>query len=248
MFTELAPGSDVSALSGSYRRIYPTRFTQSSHVFGDTVEVLESLRAKGYLLAVTTTKRTPIARDLVAALGLTDHLDLVRGTDDFPAKPSPEVIHRALAELGAQGTRMVGDTTHDIKAGRAADLSTYAVCRPGATHDRERLVTASPTTRRRACSRCSTSSDLSSGRVGLQFRVRPLQIVDSSSAGRRTAVRHAPHDRLDAVTTPSTTDSASGGRLTPRRSCPDGPARPHRARPRPPAPGKPPGRSMPGCA
>jgi phosphoglycolate phosphatase len=144
MFTELAPGSDVSALSGSYRRIYPTRFTQSSRVFGDTVEVLESLRAKGYLLAVTTTKRTPMARDLVAALGLTDHLDLVQGTDDFPAKPSPEVIHRALAELGAQGTWMVGDTTHDIKAGRAADLSTYAVCRPGATHDRERLVTASP--------------------------------------------------------------------------------------------------------
>lgn len=144
LFADLAETDAVPGLCDTYRRIYPTRFTRSSRLFADSVEVLEALRAKGYLLAVTTTKRSAMARDLVTALGLDKHLDLVQGTDDFPAKPAADVIHRALATLDSQGTWMVGDTTHDIGAGRAAGLSTYAVCRPEATHDRETLATAWP--------------------------------------------------------------------------------------------------------
>ncbi|WP_114202448.1 HAD family hydrolase [Janibacter anophelis] len=144
MFTALAPTADIAALSATYRRIYPTRFTQSSRPFDESAEVLEQLRARGYLLAVTTTKGSPVARELVTALGLAEHLDHVQGTDGFPAKPAPDVIHRALGELDADGTWMVGDTTHDIGAGRAAGLRTYAVCRPGATHDRDTLAAADP--------------------------------------------------------------------------------------------------------
>lgn len=144
MFATLSPGGDVAALSASYRRIYPTRFTQRSAPFVDTVEVLEALRAKGYLLAVTTTKRSEMARALVTALGLADHLDHVQGTDGFPAKPAPDVIQRALTALDADGVWMVGDTTHDVRAGQAAGLLTYAVCRPEATHDRETLAAAAP--------------------------------------------------------------------------------------------------------
>ncbi|MDN5717419.1 MAG: HAD family hydrolase [Janibacter sp.] len=144
MFAALAPDGDASALTAAYKRIYPRRFTLHTRPFGDTVRVLEELRSRGYLLAVTTTKHSPMARDLVTALGLADHLDLVQGTDGFPAKPAPDVIHRALAALEAEGTWMVGDTTHDIEAGRAAGLRTYAVCRPEATHDRETLAAATP--------------------------------------------------------------------------------------------------------
>lgn len=144
MFTALAPEADTAALCAAYRRIYPARFTRSSRVFDDTIEVLSSLRGRGFLLAVTTTKRSAMARDFVAALGLEPHLHLVQGTDDFPAKPAPDVIHRALATLGAEGTWMVGDTTHDIGAGHAAGLRTYGVCRPEATHDRATLAAAAP--------------------------------------------------------------------------------------------------------
>lgn len=144
MFRALAPQSDVDALAAAYRRIYPTRFTRTSRVFEDTVEVLQVLRSRGYLLAVTTTKGTPMARDLVAALGLTDLLDHVQGTDGFPAKPAPDVIHHALAALEAEGAWMVGDTTHDVGAGKAAGLPTFAVGRPGATHDRATLAAAEP--------------------------------------------------------------------------------------------------------
>jgi len=143
-FTVLTPDADPDALAATYRRIYPTRFTRGSSPFAEVPQVLTSLRERGYLLAVTTTTGTPMARDLVTALGIAEHLDLVQGTDGFPAKPAPDVLLRALAALGARGTWMVGDTTHDIGAGQAAGLSTYAVCRPEATHDREVLATAGP--------------------------------------------------------------------------------------------------------
>ncbi|WP_068252312.1 HAD family hydrolase [Janibacter corallicola] len=143
-FARLAPDGDPAALSASYRRIYPARFTRSSAPFAEVPEVLATLRERGWLLAVTTTKGTAMARDLVTALGLAEHLDHVQGTDGFPAKPAPHVIHRALGALGAEGSWMVGDTTHDIEAGRAAGLATYAVCRPEATHPRDVLASAAP--------------------------------------------------------------------------------------------------------
>lgn len=144
MFGALAPEGDGEIMSAAYKRIYPTRFTRHSTPFADTVPVLQALRERGYLLAVTTTKGGAMARDLVAALDLTEHLDLVQGTDGFAPKPAPDAVHRALATLDAEGTWMVGDTTHDIGAGQAAGLRTYAVCRPEATHDRATLASARP--------------------------------------------------------------------------------------------------------
>jgi phosphoglycolate phosphatase len=75
-------------------------------------------------------------------MGLAPHVDCVQGTDDFPHKPAPDVLLRALAALGCEGRWMVGDTPGDVLAGRAAGLSTYAVCWGGpAPGD---LVTAAP--------------------------------------------------------------------------------------------------------
>ena len=48
------------------------------------------------------------------------YFDHVQGTDGFPAKPSPDVIHRALDGLG--GTKeeclFVGDSSADMEAAR----------------------------------------------------------------------------------------------------------------------------------
>ncbi|WP_338748209.1 HAD family hydrolase [Janibacter alittae] len=144
LFGVVAETDAVPGLCDTYRRIYPQRYTDNSTPFAEVVQVLTALRERGYLLAVTTTKRSAMARDVVTALGLSDHLDHVQGTDDFPAKPAPDVIEHALRTLGAEGAWMVGDTTHDIGAGQAAGLSTFAVCRPEATHDRATLAAASP--------------------------------------------------------------------------------------------------------
>lgn len=142
MYAHFVPRERVSALVDAYRRIYALRFTRSSRPFPGVPEVLAELRARGFRLAVATTKRSDLAVRFVAAMGLADALDHVQGSDGFPHKPAPDVVFRALAALGADGAWMVGDTTYDIAAGKAAGLATYAVT--WGTHDAATLATADP--------------------------------------------------------------------------------------------------------
>jgi len=142
MYAAFAPSARVADLAAAYRRIYPERFTRQTRPFAGVPEALATLRARGFRLAVATTKRSDMARRLVAALRLDDALDVVQGTDGFPHKPAPDVVLRALAALDAEGVWMVGDTVHDIEAGRAAGLATYAVT--WGTHDADRLRAARP--------------------------------------------------------------------------------------------------------
>lgn len=142
MYAAFAPAEHVAALADAYRRIYPQRFTRTSRPFPGVPEVLAELRAAGFALAVATTKRTDMARRFVAAMGLDGALDHVQGTDGFPHKPAPDVVLRALAALDAEGTWMVGDTTHDVGAGKAAGLRTFAVT--WGTHDADTLAAAAP--------------------------------------------------------------------------------------------------------
>ncbi|WP_228530802.1 MULTISPECIES: HAD family hydrolase [Myxococcaceae] len=142
MYAELAPGEHVAALCAHYREYYPRHFTDHSRPFPGVVEALTTLRERGYLLAVATTKRTDMARRFVEAMGLSPLLHHVQGTDGFAHKPAPDVVLRALAALGTQGLWMVGDTTLDMGAGRAAGLRTYALT--WGTHPKELLRTAEP--------------------------------------------------------------------------------------------------------
>ncbi len=141
MYNQFAP-EHVPALCVAYREHYPRNFLNSSRPFPGVERVLRTLRERGYLLAVATTKRSDMARRFVDALGLGDLLHHVQGTDGFPHKPAPDVLHRALAALGTGGLWMVGDTTLDLRAGQAAGLRTYAVT--WGTHSPEELASATP--------------------------------------------------------------------------------------------------------
>lgn len=142
MYARFAPASAVPDLIACYRAYYPEHCAERSSLYPGVREVLSTLRTRGYLLAVATTKQSWMARRLAGALGLTALVDHVQGTDDFPHKPDPEVICRALAALAGEGAWMVGDTVTDVEAGRAAGLRTYAVS--WGTHGAERLREAGP--------------------------------------------------------------------------------------------------------
>ncbi|MCP3059557.1 HAD-IA family hydrolase [Myxococcus sp. K38C18041901] len=141
MYAEFAP-QHVPALCASYREHYPLNFHRNSRPYPGVLELLHTLRERGYLLAVATTKKSPMARRFVDAMGLGDVLHHVQGTDDFPHKPAPDVLHRALAALGTQGLWMVGDTSLDLRAGKAAGLRTYGVT--WGTHPVEELARETP--------------------------------------------------------------------------------------------------------
>lgn len=127
MYATFAPDELVHKLSASYREHYAQNFTATTRPYAGVPEVLALLKERGYLLVIATTKGTEMASSLLTALELRSHIDHVQGTDGFPPKPSPEVILRALAAVGAEGTAMVGDTARDVHAGAAAGLLTYGV-------------------------------------------------------------------------------------------------------------------------
>ncbi|GEM48764.1 HAD family hydrolase [Deinococcus cellulosilyticus] len=142
MFHTFHPEADMDRLVAAYRAYYDENCTVYTQFFPGVLEVLRTLRERGYPLAVATTKFPRVARLVSDKLGLTPHLDHVQGTEGFAHKPEPDVIFAALEALGGEGLWMVGDTTADVLAGKAAGLKTYAVT--WGTHNRDILETVHP--------------------------------------------------------------------------------------------------------
>jgi AHBA synthesis associated protein len=93
--------------------------------------MLESLRLlRGSTLAVVTAKIAYQAEAVVRATDLAPHFSHVQGwAQGLAPKPAPDLLHAALAALGARPDEAVyvGDTVTDVRAGHAAGSATIAV-------------------------------------------------------------------------------------------------------------------------
>ena len=110
------------------------------------VDCVRALHAAGVALAVVTSKnRAGTLRGLRVA-GLEAELSALVCLDDVThAKPHREPCDRALALLGARAedALFVGDSVHDMHAGRAAEVSTGAAL--WGPFDRQHLAPSAPT-------------------------------------------------------------------------------------------------------
>ena len=118
--------AEVQELIADYRRIYAGREHAQTTLYPGVADTLAALPGRK---STATTKGTPTARIVLEKFGLLAHFAHVQGTDGFPHKPSPDVIHRALEGLGASPGEclFVGDATADIEAGHAAGVDVCAV-------------------------------------------------------------------------------------------------------------------------
>jgi phosphoglycolate phosphatase len=94
-----------------------------SDVYPGVVEGLKQLAARGLKLACLTNKPTAFARPLLAAKGLDGFFSVVFGGDAFERKkPDPLPLQRTCEALGSAPARtlMVGDSSNDARAARAA--------------------------------------------------------------------------------------------------------------------------------
>jgi phosphoglycolate phosphatase len=106
-----------------YQQHYLAINGQHSLVYPGVVEGLQALRARGLRLACLTNKPTAFARPLLEAKGLDGFFDVVFGGDAFERKkPDPLPLLKACEALGTLPARtlMVGDSSNDAKAARAA--------------------------------------------------------------------------------------------------------------------------------
>jgi phosphoglycolate phosphatase len=146
MFSRLLPASLVNSVDDAtiaFRKYYFDHCADASRLYPGVVECLDEL--KKYTLAIATTKQTFMAVEVARLLGFTDRFALIQGSDGIPHKPDPALLYLVADKLAVEPEKclMVGDTTYDIDAGRAAGMRTC-----GVTYgfgNRDDLVGSAPT-------------------------------------------------------------------------------------------------------
>ena len=94
------------------------------------------LRAAGYALGVATNDGEAAARAQLARVGVACAFDPIIGYDSgYGGKPAPGQCRAFAASVGLEpaAVAMIGDSTHDLLAGRAAGMCTVAVLTGPAT-------------------------------------------------------------------------------------------------------------------
>ena len=92
--------------------------------------LLTALRARGLRLGVATNDSEAPARQHLQNHGITGCFDFIAGYDSgYGAKPGPGMCLAFARQLDLDPARvaMVGDSRHDLEAGRAAGMRTIAV-------------------------------------------------------------------------------------------------------------------------
>ncbi|PJI85026.1 phosphoglycolate phosphatase [Yoonia maricola] len=88
------------------------------------------LRALGLRLGIATNDAEAPARAHLDRAGVTAHFDFIAGYDSgYGGKPAPGQLQIFCAQTGLEPAHclMVGDSTHDLRAGQAAGMRTVGV-------------------------------------------------------------------------------------------------------------------------
>jgi pyrophosphatase PpaX len=119
----------LEGMVAAYREYNSTQHDARVRAYPGIGDTVQALVAAGIRLAVVTSKNRPGALRGLRAAGLSGAFPaLVCAEDVVNAKPHREPVDRALALVGAgpHETLFVGDSLHDMHAGRAAEVRTGA--------------------------------------------------------------------------------------------------------------------------
>jgi pyrophosphatase PpaX len=120
----------ITSWIATYREHNLANHDAMVRAFPGTVEMVRAIATARRRLGLVTSKNNAGARRGLALVGLDATMEVIIGADDVTRhKPDPEPVHRALEALGASAADAVfiGDSHHDVAAGRAAGVRTIAV-------------------------------------------------------------------------------------------------------------------------
>ncbi len=113
-------------LTGIVLDHYWAHIADNTVPFPGCIAALTELKEAGVKLAVCTNKSEAPARTLIEALGMTHFFSAIYGADTLGrerAKPHPDMLLAAASDCGAERFAMIGDSTFDTRAAKAAGAS-----------------------------------------------------------------------------------------------------------------------------
>lgn len=93
-------------------------------------QLLDSLAARGYRLAVASSAKKDELNPLLKICGADRVVETATSSDDADeSKPDPDILHAALKQIGmpAAAVVMLGDTPYDVEAARRAGVKMIAL-------------------------------------------------------------------------------------------------------------------------
>ncbi len=137
---------DVDRLVMRYRDYQDRHLEALTTAYPRVLETLAWARAEGHATAVVTSKGKLMTARSLAHVGIAESFDTVVTYEETERhKPLPDPVQLALARLSVEPTHalFVGDSPHDMHAGRAANVATAAAT--WGPFSRAELALAAPT-------------------------------------------------------------------------------------------------------
>ena len=113
-----------------YREIFPEYGEVNSSLFPGVPETLGELHARGYRMAIATSRGRESLEAIMAPYGVGGYFEeMVTATDRLAPKPAPDMVLTLLARMNqpAGSTLVVGDTVYDLLMGSGAGCRTCGV-------------------------------------------------------------------------------------------------------------------------
>jgi pyrophosphatase PpaX len=136
---------EVEAMVARYRDYQDRHLERLTTPFPAVADTLAWARAQGYPTAIVTSKGRGMTARSLQHVGLADAFDTVVTFEETERhKPLPDPVWLALERLGArpEAALFVGDSPHDMHAGRAAGVTTAAAL--WGPFSRDELAVATP--------------------------------------------------------------------------------------------------------
>lgn len=138
------PAAEREAIRQAYARHFLSGSGGGSQLFSGARELLDALRAQGWLLAVATGKSRLGLDRVLGETGLSDYFHATRCADETASKPDPRMLRELLDVLGAapEEALMIGDTTYDLEMAVRASVPRIGVAH--GVHDHAALARHAP--------------------------------------------------------------------------------------------------------
>jgi phosphoglycolate phosphatase len=123
-----------------FRKILEEKYMNENKIYPYAESLIQKLTRKECSVGIATSKPTYLAVKAINGSVLNKFPITIQGTDNFPPKPSPDVVLKCIQGLGTKLNFMVGDRTEDMIAGKLAGCTTVGL--EQGSHDKNSLSNA----------------------------------------------------------------------------------------------------------